>query len=307
MEICRQLRIASKILQKNPQHPFLRAKLIRESKDYSRVRKQKQKEFTNNLFLELDQLHRSNPKGYMNIINSIRDGSFDKVVQSDTDHVTPEKWREHFLNLLGPPIESNQQDRYMSNFLSSNCDLFSSELDQPFSLSELATAVKSLKNNKSHSFDRVTNEMLKVAHPVVRKQILFIFNAVLLSSNIPSAWKDSILTPLHKSGPLDNPDNYRGIAVSSCVSNLFSKLLHIRLEAKVIAENLVSKQQGSGKKGSRTSDHLLVFKFIIDKYINRLGGRLFTCFVDLKKCYDTIPRNLMFYKLLKNYSLGTLS
>ena len=168
MEIRRQLRITSKILQKNPQNPFLRAKLLCESKNYNRVRKQKQKEFTNNLFLELDQLHKSNPKGYMNIINSIRDGSFDKAVQSDTDHVTPEKWREHFLNLLGPPIESNQCDKDMSDFVSSNCDLFSSELDQPFSLSELATAVKSLKNNKSLSFDRVSNEMLKVAHPVIR-------------------------------------------------------------------------------------------------------------------------------------------
>ena len=115
-----------KNITKNPQNPFLRAKLLRESKNYNRVRKQKQKEFTNNLFLELDQLHKSNPKGYMNIINSIRDGSFDKAIQSTTDHVTPEKWREHFLNLLGPPIESNQCDRDMSDFLSNNCDLFSS-------------------------------------------------------------------------------------------------------------------------------------------------------------------------------------
>ena len=135
----------------------------------------------------------------------------------------------------------------------------------PFSLKELATAVKSLKNNKSPSFDRVTNEMIKVSHPVVRKQILHMFNAVLSSGNVPCGWKDNILTPIHKSGSVDDPDNYRGIAVGSCVSNLFSKLLHIRLETKVNTEYLISKQQGSGKKGSRTSDHLLVFKFIIDK------------------------------------------
>ena len=304
MEIRRQLRITSKILRKNPQNPFLKAKLLSESKDYSRVRKQKQKDFVNNLFLELDQLHRSNPKGYMNIINSIRDGSFDKAVQNDTDHVSPDKWREHFLNLLGPPIETSQQEKDMTDYISSNCDLFSSKLDSPFSLKELSTAVKGLKNNKSPSFDRVTNEMIKVSHPVVRKQILHIFNAVLLSGNVPCGWKDNILTPIHKSGSVDDPDNYRGIAVGSCVSNLFSKLLHIRLETKVNTEHLISKQQGSGKKGSRTSDHLLVFKFIIDKYVNNLGGRLFTCFVDLRKCYDTIPRNLLFYKLLNNYSIG---
>ena len=59
MELRRQLRITSKILQKNPKNPFLRSKLLAESKDYNRLKKQK-KTFVNNLFLELDYLHTSN-------------------------------------------------------------------------------------------------------------------------------------------------------------------------------------------------------------------------------------------------------
>ena len=162
----RQLRITSKILQKNPQNPYLRGKLISESKVYNRLRKQKQKEYINNLFLELDQLHQSNPKGYMNIVNSIRDGSFDKAVKDDTENVSPDLWRDHFQRLLGPTIVLDQQNIDLNAFISSNCDLFPSELDQPFSHSELTAAVKRLKNNKSPSFDKITNEMIKVAFPV---------------------------------------------------------------------------------------------------------------------------------------------
>ena len=165
-------------------------------------------------------------------------------------------------------------------------------------------AVKSLKNNKSPSFDQITNEMLKVAFPVIGKQLLCMFNSVLLTCTVPSLWKDNILTPIHKSGPLDDPNNYRGIAVGSCVYKLFSKLLNTRLYQKANLECMVSEQQGSGKKGSRTADHLLVFKFLIDKYVNTKGAKLFTCFIDLKKCFDKIPRLLLFSTLLKDYSIG---
>ena len=299
----RQLRITSKILQKNPQNPYIRGKLISESKVYNRLRKQKQKEYINNLFLELDQLHQSNPKGYMNIVNSIRDGSFDKAVKDDTDNVSPDLWRDHFQRLLGPAVAMDQKNTDLKSFINSNCDKFTSELDCPFSLTELTVAVKSLKNNKSLSFDQITNEMLKVAFPVIGKQLLCIFNSVLLTCTVPSSWKDTILTPIHKSGPHDDPNNYRGIAVSSCVYKLFSKLLNSRLYQKANFECMVSEQQGSGKKGSRTADHLLVFKFLIDKYVNT-GAKLFTCFIDLKKCFDKIPRLLLFSTLLKDYSIG---
>ena len=95
----------------------------------------------------------------------------------------------------------------------------------------------------------------------------------------------------------DDPDNYCGIAVGSCVCKLFSKLLNIRLEQKVVSEGLISENQGSGKRGSRTADHLLIVKFLIDKYVNIKGGKLFVCFVDLKKCFGKIPRDLLFYTI----------
>ena len=34
------------------------------------------------------------------------------------------------------------------------------------------------------------------------------------------------------------------------------------------------------------------------------GGKLYCCFVDLKKAYDTVPRVKLFFKLLTEYSVG---
>ena len=69
-------------------------------------------------------------------------------------------------------------------------------------------------------------------------------------------------------------------------------------------KSYIHETQGSGKAGSRTSDHLLIIKFLIDKYVKQKGKQLFACFVDLMKAYDTVPRTKLFYTLLKEYSIG---
>ena len=49
---------------------------------------------------------------------------------------------------------------------------------------------------------------------------------------------------------------------------------------------------------------ILVLKTLIDKYIKN-KGKLYTCFVDFAKCFDTIWQDGLFYKLLK-YNIGGL-
>ena len=113
-----------------------------------------------------------------------------------------------------------------------------------------------------------------------------------------------LLSPLHKSGEKNDPNNFRGVAVSSCLGTLFNKLLQKRLEKLCDSKGFISEEQGSGKSGSRTSDHLLIVRFLIDKYARKKGGKLFTCFVDLRKAFDTVPRTRLFHCLLKIYSIG---
>ena len=67
---------------------------------------------------------------------------------------------------------------------------------------------------------------------------------------------------------------------------------------------MINEVQGSGKKGSRTADHLLIVRFLIDKYVKTQGKKLFACFVDLKKAFDMVPREKLFYTLLKDFSIG---
>ena len=151
-------------------------------------------------------------------------------------------------------------------------------------------STSSLKNNKASSFDQITNEIIKASRYLTVKPILLLFNSILDTSIYPSPWQLDILSPLHKAGEKNDPNNFRGISVSSCFGKLFNKMLQKRLEKLSQTKSLISATQGSGKKGSRTADHLMVVRFLVDKYMKKMGGKLFTCFVDLHKAFDTVSR-----------------
>ena len=249
-------------------------------------------------------MYNVNPRGYMNIVKSLKNGSFDRKLSDDSSFINPCVWREHFSKLLGPKITPTPSDLLMSEYIEQNCDKFESELGNEFTHKELLEAISNLANNKATSFDRITNEILKAAKLVIAGPTIKLFNKILDSSIYPSQWKCDILSPIHKSGSKDDPNNFRGVAVSSCFGKLFNKMLQKRLEKACQTKNVISDIQGSSKAGSRTSDHLLIVKFLIDKYVKQKGKHLYTCFVDLRRAFDTVPRTQTFYSLLHNYNIG---
>ena len=302
-ELRKEINKTATLLKKYPKNSYLRGRIQSESKKYKKLVKSKQKHYVNELFKELDILHGVNPRGYMNIVKSLRDGSFDRNKSDDTGFISPEDWRNHFSSLLGPPLSVTNKDQELLDYIENNCDKYESELGSPFTRAEFLEGVSSLANNKSTSFDRISNEILKVSKLIIAGPSLRLFNAILSSSIYPTQWKLDVLSPLHKSGEKNDPSNFRGVAVSSCFGKLFNKLLYKRLEKMCEKKGLISEEQGSSKKGSRTSDHLLIVRFLIDKYVKK-GGKLYTCFVDLRKAFDTVPRIKLFYCLLKNYAIG---
>ena len=304
--LLKKIKHSGYLLKKYPENSYLRGCIQSETKQYKKLVKSNQKQFLNGKFDNLDVLHKANPRGYMNLVKSLREGTFDKKMPDDSSFISPEGWRSHFSALLDPPPSPTQGVTHddMMSYIATNCALESSDLSEKITKTELLSAISTLDNNKSSSFDRICNEMLKASKLIIYTPVLALFNAILHSVLYPTQWKSDILTPLHKSGEKSDTNNYRGLSVSSCFGKLFNKILQKRLETFCNKKNLINDVQGSGKSGSRTADHLLIVRFIIDKYVKNGGKYLFTCFVDLKKAYDMVPRAKLFYTLLKEYEIG---
>ena len=179
----------------------------------------------------------------------MKTGCFDKTKQSDTDSINPGEWFSHFKELLGKKSE-NSEEQALLDYVKQNRGKCVSELDDSFTEKNVLDAIKALKNNKASSFDSVLNEMLKCGAKVLSKALVVFFNTILDSNLYPKQWKMDILGPLHKSGPLDDANNFRGVCVSSCLGKLFNTLLRQKLDQFCSKNNLINKYQGSGKSNS---------------------------------------------------------
>jgi hypothetical protein len=146
--------------------------------------------------------------------------------------------------------------------------------------------------------------MIKSASPNIVPVFVKLFNQILSHSIFPDLWRTNRLTPIHKKGPLDRPENYRGIAVSSHVSKLFCSVLHARLSKFFAANNTIPINQIGYKSKSRTVDHIFTLKTIIDKYVKMASKQnLYCCFVDFKSAFDTVWRDALIYKAI-NANIG---
>ena len=134
----------------------------------------------------------------------------------------------------------------------------------------------------------------------LRESILRLFNECLRVEIYP--WKTSIITPLHKKGSIYNPDNYRAIAIASNLGKLFASILLKRLIEFRHKNCPDTPNQLGFCKNAQTSDHILTLHTCIEKYTEYISkGRLYTCFIDYAKAFDSVCREALFYKL---WSMG---
>ena len=92
-----------------------------------------------------------------------------------------------------------------------------------------------------------------------------------------------------------DPSNYRGISITSNLGKLFNKVIYMRITKFVNEHNFISENPIGFKEKSRTSDHIFTLKYIIEHKKNKK----FAAFVDLRKAFDTVWRNELFYNLLE--------
>ena len=161
-------------------------------------------------------------------------------------------------------------------------------------------AISKLKSGKAVGLDSLPNEMLKSGGTILLPILQKLFNLVFTSGIYPSKWSSAYLCPIFKSSDLSKSENYRGIAINSCIGKLFNSILNKRLDKYLETHNIINPCQIGFTSKSMTSDHMFVLKTFIDKYNSgKGGGNLFACFVDFKKAFDKVIHSGIKYKLLK--------
>jgi len=192
--------------------------------------------------------------------------------------------------------------------------LAAATLNQPISPDEVLAALKALKSGKTHDMDGMFSEYMTGAWVIRQdadgntyKEYLLlpvlhaILNQIFITQCYPDAWSTAVVTAVYKKGDHTNLDNYRAIAVGLVLSKLFAIILNTRLDGFVENRGFRAHGQAGFRHNRCTADHVFVLRHLIDKYRASYkvpcGSKLFTCFVDFRKAYDSIHRDLLMQRL----------
>ena len=123
-----------------------------------------------------------------------------------------------------------------------------------------------------------------------------LFQLLFDSGKIPTEWRKAVICPILKDSSSDKrmPLNYRGISLLSCISKVYSALINKRLTSHLEQNNLLADEQNGFRKDRSCEDHVFTLNSIIKNNTN-----VYTAYIDLKKAFDYVDRDMLLYKLLK--------
>ena len=171
-------------------------------------------------------------------------------------------------------------------------------LDFLIALGELQVVSRGLKGGKAHGYDNISNEMIAVLVEIYPEIVLKLFNGILKSGKSVPDWGVGMIVPIHKDGARLDPSNYRGITLMSCLGKLFLAILNARLIKYVAEKDILGLNQLGFVLGNRTSDAHLIINTIVGKFCHKKNSKIFSCFVDFRKAFDSVPRDVLLKKLL---------
>ena len=286
----------SKTYSKYPNDPSVKGHYYKLLRIYSKTRKLKFRQYKQSLLDQIEKLHTENPKQYWQLIDELRG----KEKNDNTSSVESSTWLSHFQNLNKPKSEFKDQIQHLELKLKElerkKCF---TELDFQISLAEILSAISNIKSNKAPGLDHISNNMIKSGQTFLLPCLQKIFNACLTFGNYPEPWSIGYMSPIHKCNDASDPNNYRGITITNALGKLFNKILDNRLCKFLDKYHIIQDCQLGFTKKARTSDHMFILKTIIDKYCKIKDGRLFACFVDFQKAFDTIIHTGIKIKLLQ--------
>ena len=163
-------------------------------------------------------------------------------------------------------------------------------------LAELREVVFSMKRSGACGPDGVCIRILLLSFEVIGPFLLHIINTCLSTCDYPDSWKHSLVHPIFKSGDSDLVSNYRPISIVPAIAKVVERLVQRQLSTYLSDNHLLSSSQHGFRPHHSTETALLSVTNRIFSNMDR-GHVSLLCLLDLSKCFDVIPHQLLVSKL----------
>ena len=93
-----------------------------------------------------------------------------------------------------------------------------------------------------------------------------------------------------------DPNNYRGISLTSCVCKLFTSVLTESIQKDLEKRDVLGLEQAGFRKNTGCVHHVFIISSIMSTYLAQ-KKKLFVTFIDNEKAFDKVDHGLLWQQL----------
>ncbi|CAL8088203.1 unnamed protein product [Orchesella dallaii] len=188
-------------------------------------------------------------------------------------------------------------NNYESDFNEFNSDYTIPEVTKL----EVRKAIFDVKKVKPDSVS-VPKKVYKTFFESLITPLVILFTLILNSSTIPESMKKTDCFPLYKGkGRHSQASSYRAIFSLNCTTKVFERFLYDRLFSS--CWELFNPYQHGFFKGRSCDTAVSLLTQDMYKALDKTSGKGIAVFVDFRKAFDSVNRNKLLMKLMKEFNV----
>ena len=216
-------------------------------------------------------------------------------------------WADHFEE-LGTLSENIQFDSdFLTRVTADVQEIFKSCTDDPSRVLSGPLHYEEVARVRSQLKPAVCGvlidyEHIKFAGPDLWILLQDVYQEFFESCMIPKSLKTGIILPLFKGkgAKANNKDNYRGITLFPTLCKIYEMILLNRLDNFAAHKGFFSEMQFGFQEGVGCTEASFTILETINHMLER-DSKVFSCFLDIRKAFDTVWIDGILYKL---FSIG---
>ena len=221
------------------------------------------------------------------------------------NEISPDVFNEYFAT-IGEEVAKNMEHPsqvYDATFPDSIYTFSFKDIENSF-IEKVLRGLPEQSKNDILNFD---TRLLSLTSHIIAPTLTLLLNISLKIGYCPDDWKLARVSPAFKGkgNPLQE-NNYRPLSVIAHLAKIMEKCVQIQLLEYLTLHRFISIDQFAYLKLHSTQ---MCLHRLIDDILENINDKEKTalCFLDIKKCFDTIDHNILLYKLqkygIRNYEL----
>ena len=167
---------------------------------------------------------------------------------------------------------------------------------KPLTEYKLCKIVSRLEAKRSSGYDDISNFLLKHIIHTIKSPFCLLINKSIKDGIFPDCMKIAKIIPLHKSGSIEDPDNFRPISLLPVLSKILEKYMYSAVTSHLADNNVLYLRQFGFRQLHSTVHAAQLF---VSEVLNSFEEDLFVAsiFIDMKKAFDSVSHDLILKKL----------